>query len=158
MLVSLFSIIVNAVADFFFKSIFSRYGVTTETPFGYGHAGLALSTSCVALVNFIALALLMRRKIERLEGRRIFSSFARIALASLALVCASHFTYSWLVQQFGEQGFRLHLLETFIPITTGVVAFYLAARILRIEEIAQAIKAVSGWRQAPGRKSADAGD
>jgi putative peptidoglycan lipid II flippase len=120
----------------------SRYGVTPETPFGYGHAGLALSTSCVALVNFFVLVYFMRRKIKRLEGRRILSSFIRISLASAALSVTSYLTYTLLVQRLGEQGFRTHVIETFVPIATGGLVFLVAARLLRVREMNQAVEAV----------------
>jgi putative peptidoglycan lipid II flippase len=143
MIISIISIVVNAITDYIFKMWLSNYGVTPQTPYGYGHAGLALSTSCVALVNFFALAYFMRRKIKRLEGRRILSSFIRISLASAALSVTSYFTYSLLVQQFGEQGFRTHVIETFVPIATGGLVFIIAARLLRIREMDQAVEAVT---------------
>jgi putative peptidoglycan lipid II flippase len=144
MIVSLVSIIVNALASYFFKHIFSQLGVTAETPDGYGHAGLALSTSCVALVNFFALALLMRRRIRRLEGRRIFSSFVRIALASAALSAASYFSYRWLHALLQGDGLTARFVETFLPIAFGGVVFFVAARLLRVQELDQAVQAVAG--------------
>jgi putative peptidoglycan lipid II flippase len=142
MIVSICSIIVNVITDYFFKMWLSHYGVTPETPFGYGHAGLALSTSCVALVNFFVLVYFMRRKIKRLEGRRILSSFIRISLASAALSVTSYVTYTLLVQRLGEQGFRTHVIETFVPIAAGGLVFLVAARLLRVREMNQAVEAV----------------
>ncbi|HSU26551.1 MAG TPA: murein biosynthesis integral membrane protein MurJ, partial [Pyrinomonadaceae bacterium] len=76
MIIALASIVVNAAASFLFRDWLSNFGVTPETPNGYGHVGVALATSTVALVNFFALALFMRKRISRLNGREIFSSFA----------------------------------------------------------------------------------
>jgi putative peptidoglycan lipid II flippase len=143
MFVSIVSIVINAVGDYFFKMWLSGYGVTPETPYGYGHAGLALSTSCVALINFFALVYFMRRRLKRLEGRQIFSSFIRISLASAALSVTSYFTYSFLVQRLGEQGFKIHLVETFVPIMTGGLVFLVAARLLRVRELNQAVDALT---------------
>jgi putative peptidoglycan lipid II flippase len=143
MIVSIVSIIINGVGDYFFKMWLSGYGVTPETPYGYGHAGLALSTSCVALVNFFALVYFMRRKIKRLEGRRILSSFLRISVASVALSVTCYFTYNMLVQRLGEQGFKIHLVETFIPILTGGLVFLVAARLLRVRELNQAVDSLA---------------
>ncbi|HEV2704426.1 MAG TPA: murein biosynthesis integral membrane protein MurJ [Pyrinomonadaceae bacterium] len=144
MLVSLISILVNAVASYFFRDIFSQVGVTPATPSGYGHVGLALSTSCVALINFFALVFIMRRRIQRLEGRRILSSFVRITLASAALSAASYFTYAWLHAALGGRSLTTRLIETFVPIAVGGAVFLISARLLGVEELRQAIQAVTG--------------
>src|SRR5690606_22283066 len=68
MIIALGSIVVNFVGCYGLRELFSHYGVTPETPYGYGHVGVALATSLVALVNFTALAYLLRRKISRLNG------------------------------------------------------------------------------------------
>jgi putative peptidoglycan lipid II flippase len=151
MIVSLASVVVNVFASYFFKNLFSRYGVTPETPSGYAHAGLALSTSCVALVNFFALALLMRRRVRRLEGRRILSSLLRISAASVALSAVSYLTYSWLSEVLGGRGLAVRLAETFVPIAAGGAVFFLAARLLRVEELDGALQAVTGRLRRRGR-------
>ena len=134
MMISIASIVVNCITDYYFKKWL--------TPYGIGHAGLALSTSCVALVNFIALVLLMRRKLGKLEGRRILSSFLRIALASAALSVTSYLSYLWLVGRLGQQGFRTHLIETFVPIAIGGATFVLLAKLLGVKELDQAVKVI----------------
>ena len=144
MLVSLASILLNILASYFFKNWFAGFGVTEENPSGYAHAGLALSTSCVALVNFFALALLMRRRIRRLEGRRIFSSFVRITAASAVLSAASYFSYLLLFNLLGGRGLLARLVETLVPIAIGGAVFLLAAKLLRVEELNQAVNALAG--------------
>jgi putative peptidoglycan lipid II flippase len=144
MIISLASIVVNAVASYIFRGIFSNYYVTDATPNGLGHVGLAISTSCVALVNFLALVILLRRKIKRLEGRRIVSSFIRIAIASAALSVVSYFTYVWLVRMLGERGFAARVIETFVPIAIGGVVFFIAARLLKVKELDGAVNALLG--------------
>ena len=144
MIISLASILVNAVASYIFRGWFSTFSVTPETPNGLGHVGLALSTSCVALVNFFALAYLLRRKIKRLEGRRILSSFVRIAVASAALSVSAYFTYSWLLKMLGEKSFLERLIETFVPIAVGSVIFFVVARLLGVKELDQAVQSVMG--------------
>ena len=56
---------------------------------GMGHAGLALSTSLVALAGAAALFALLRTRTNGLGGRALAVSAAKIALASalMALVC-----------------------------------------------------------------------
>jgi putative peptidoglycan lipid II flippase len=146
MIISLISIIINTIASYLFRAWFASYG--------YAHAGLALSTSAVALINFFALAYLMRRKIKRLEGRRIFSSFVRIALASLALSVACHFTYTGLVALLGDRGLSTRLVETLVPIAVGGIVFFVAARLLRVRELDQAVQAVAGRFMRRRKRSA----
>jgi putative peptidoglycan lipid II flippase len=143
MLISLLSIGVNAVGSYFLRSWFGTFGVTPETPSGYAHAGLALSTSLIALCNFFALVFFMRRRIHRLEGRRIVSSFVRIALASAALSAASYLTYRWLHAQLGGANLVARLAEAFVPIAAGGVVFLLAAKLLRVRELEQAVQTIS---------------
>jgi len=150
MLISLLSIGVNAVGSYFLRSWFGTFGVTPETPSGYAHAGLALSTSVIALCNFFALVFFMRRRIRRLEGRRIVSSFVRIALASAALSTVSYLTYRWLHAQLGGGSLPARLAETFVPIAAGGVVFLLAAKLLRVQELEQAVRAFSARFSRPG--------
>ena len=51
----------------------------------FGHVGLAFSTSSVALVNFTLLALLMRRRLGGMEGRRLGSAVLRIFAAAVPM-------------------------------------------------------------------------
>jgi putative peptidoglycan lipid II flippase len=136
MLVSLVSIIINALASYFFRAWFA--------PYGYAHARLALSTSVVALINFFALAYLMRRRVKRLEGRRIVSSFLRIALASAALSVVGYFTYTAISGLTREHSFGARLLETLVPIAAGGLVFLMVARLLRIDELDQALQLIAG--------------
>lgn len=144
MLISLSSIAVNIVASYFFRDLFSRFGVTPETPYGYAHVGLALSTSCVALVNFFALVLLMRRKVRRLEGRRIISSLLRIALASAVMSAACYYVYDASAQVLGTRGVGPRLVNTALPIVAGGLVFFVMARLLRIREQEQVIETLLG--------------
>jgi putative peptidoglycan lipid II flippase len=135
MIIALASIVVNAVASFFFRNWLSGVGVTPESPSGYGHVGVALATSTVALVNFFALALFMRHRIKRLNGREVFSSFIRIAIASLIMSVVAYFTYRLLTNYFAVKTLIIKLIEAFIPIGLGGLSFLVAAKLLRIQEL-----------------------
>jgi len=143
MLVSMSSIIVNAFTAYALMNWFSQYGVSPETPYGYGHVGLALSTSCVAIVNFLLLLFLMRRAIKRLEGRQILSSFIRISIASLAFSATCYFTYSLLLTRLIDSGFIVRLIEVFIPLLVGGLVFLLTAYLLGVRELNQAVTLIS---------------
>ncbi len=143
MLVSLSSIAVNAVAAYLFMNWFSRYGASVDNPYGYGHVGLALSTSVVAVVNFLVLALVMKRLIKRLDGRRIIASFVRILCASLILSGTAYLVYIALVSKLGNEGVGVRLLETFLPLTVGGLFFLMAAWLLGVRELNQAVALLS---------------
>jgi putative peptidoglycan lipid II flippase len=135
MMIALASIVVNAVASYFFRNWLSGVGVTPESPSGYGHVGVALATSTVALVNFFALALFMRLRIKRLNGREVFSSFVRIAIASLIMSVVAYFSYRLLTNYFAVKTVIIKLIEVFVPIGLGGLSFLVAAKLLRIQEL-----------------------
>jgi putative peptidoglycan lipid II flippase len=137
MIIAVCSIAVNALASYFFRNWLSNYGVSPEYPSGYGHVGVALATSSVALVNFFALALMMRKRISRIDGRDIISSFLRIAAAAAVMSAVCYLSYHFLLGHFGVTGFSTKLIEAFVPIILGGITFILAAKILRVQEITQ---------------------
>jgi putative peptidoglycan lipid II flippase len=137
MMIALASIIVNFLGGYYLRELFSHYGVTPETPYGYGHVGVALATSIVALVNFFALAIIMRRRIKRLNGRAIVTSFAKITAASAVLSAVCYFVYHFMLGRFGNDGFWLRFAEAFVPIGIGGVSFLIVAKLLRVHELEQ---------------------
>lgn len=137
MIIAVCSIAVNALASFLFRNWLSNFGVSPEYPSGYGHVGVALATSSVALVNFFALALMMRKRIGRIDGRAIISAFIKIAFASAAMSVVCYFSYHFLLDRFGISNFVYKIVEVFVPIVLGGIVFVLMAKILRIYEINQ---------------------
>ncbi|MDY7079016.1 MAG: murein biosynthesis integral membrane protein MurJ [Chloroflexota bacterium] len=57
------------------------FGLTDRPP----HAGLALANSVAALLELVALLVLIRRRMNGLEGRQTLIAFAKSGLASLAM-------------------------------------------------------------------------
>jgi len=143
MVIALISIAVNAIACYFLMNVFSKIGVSEQYPNGFGHVGVALATSCVALVNFLALAWFMRKKIKRLNGREIFSSFIRIAIASAVMSFVAYFSYQFLSAYFVNKNIWVRLAEAFVPIILAGVAFVIAAKLLRISELERAFSVVT---------------
>jgi putative peptidoglycan lipid II flippase len=137
MIIAIASIAVNFAGGYLLREWFSHYGVTPDTPHGYGHVGVALATSLVALVNFFALALLMRRRIKRLNGRAIAAAFAKIVAASAVLSVVCYATYRFLFDRYGSSGFSLRAVEAFLPIILGGTAFLVVAKLLRVHELEQ---------------------
>jgi putative peptidoglycan lipid II flippase len=124
-------------------SIAVNYVMNSLLVVPFGHVGLAFSTSTVALVNFILLALFMRRRIGRLEGNRLGPTLARICVASIPMAAVA-----WLVNEFCTSlplaGIALKLVRVSASITLAAIVFYVACRLLRIEEMDEAIEAIAG--------------
>ncbi len=139
MYVSVASIAVHFVSSFGLMQLLSTVGVSPERPNGYGHVGVALATSIVALGNFLALSLLMRRRIKRLNGRDIFTSFVKIIIASAAMSAAAYISYYYLTNYFGDKSLLIRLAEAFIPIAIGGIVFVIAAKLLRVTELEQIV-------------------
>ena len=135
MIIAVASIAVNALASYFFRNWLSHFGASPEYPHGLGHVGVALATSSVALVNFFALALMMRKRISRLNGREIISAFIRIAIASAVMFAVCYFSYIFLARYLGIHGFTVKIIEAFVPIALGGITFFLIAKILNVSEV-----------------------
>jgi len=131
MLVSLVSILVNlAVASTMVKLA------------GLGHLGLALSTSAVALFGSVALFLLLRRRIQRMHGRALASSVAKILCASAAMgaVCylSSSGVHHWLDARKLAQ-----IADVAISIPLGAAVYYALCRAMRVAELEAAWAALA---------------
>ena len=135
MLIGVASIVVNALASYFFMSWLSTVAVEPGRPTGLGHVGVALATSVVAIVNFAALAIIMRSRIKRLNGRSILSSFTKIAVASAVMSAACYFSLQFLESKFPTRTFSVKFMEAFIPIAIGGLIFVGIAKLLGVTEI-----------------------
>jgi putative peptidoglycan lipid II flippase len=109
----------------------------------FGHVGLAFSTSTVALVNFLLLALFMRRRLQRLEGQKLGKTVLRICAASLPMAAAA-WLFSELATALPLHGLWLHLVQVGGSIGLAARVFYLCCRWLHIEELPEAVNAVAG--------------
>lgn len=143
MYVSLASIAVHVFLSFGLMQLLSTVGVSPERPNGYGHVGVALATSIISLINFFALALIMRKRIERLNGREIFSSFVRVVIASAAMSAVCWFSYRGISAFFVDKNLFARLTEAFVPIALGGLTFLIAAKLLKIDELERLFSALS---------------
>jgi putative peptidoglycan lipid II flippase len=129
MLVSLGSILVNiAVAEFMIRVA------------GWGHAGLAMSTSVVALFGFFLLFEILRRRIGGVYGRELATGIGKVLAASLVMAgvtaLSSHAMERWLgVSQWARLG------DLALSIPLGLLVFYGVCRALGVHEIDMAIRA-----------------
>lgn len=116
--------------------------LTMTKLFHLGHRGLALSTSAVALFNFVLLLVLIRKRIGGIQGAALLREFLKILLAS-ALLCAVCFSSDfWIRRIAGAQFFAL-LLDLAVSIALGSAAFYAACQLLQVEELETAEAAIA---------------
>jgi putative peptidoglycan lipid II flippase len=102
---------------------------------GWGHRGLAFSTSLVATINFLLLYVLMRRYIRRLETRQLLIALGKMCIAGslLALVCwAANY---WWLRAWADLRFLQKLGALLAAIACGATVFFAAAFFLRVSEV-----------------------
>ena len=130
MLVSLCSILINYAAA---SSMIKLAGL--------GHAGLALSTSMVALFSFVVLFWILRNRIGGIYGRALGSSVLKITLASLVMGGAVLLS-SRLVQMWLGVSRLARLMDLAISIPVGLAVLYGGCRLLRVPELDLAARAL----------------
>ena len=114
---------------------------------GMGHAGLALSTSMVAIAGAAVLFALLRRRTNGLDFAKLASSGARILTAAslMGVVC---YASSRLVHVVIGAGKLAQLADVAVSIPLGAATFYAAAQLFRIDELKLVREAL-----LPARKS-----
>ena len=129
MLVSFFSIATN----YLLNQVFTFQ-------LGFGHRGLALSTSLVAVINFAILYFMMARHIDGLETRALLKNLGKLALASLplALVCVA--ANRWFFAHLATMAFLPKLAAVLGTICAGGAVFGTAVALLRIEEVEEVLE------------------
>lgn len=131
MLVSLVSILINLAAA---SSMVKLAGL--------GHLGLALSTSAVALFGSAALFILLRKRIQRIHGRALAASVAKILVASavMGLICyfSSRGVHHWLGTRKLAQ-----IADVAVSIPLGALAYYAMCRAMRVAELESAWRALA---------------
>ncbi|MBA3770261.1 MAG: murein biosynthesis integral membrane protein MurJ [Blastocatellia bacterium] len=135
MWISVASIAVHAPMSYGMMTLLSGVGVSPERPSGYGHVGVALATSTVALVNFCALFFLMRRRIGRINGRVIAVALGKIIIASAVMSAVAYFAYWLLSVYLDETLFWSRLIEALVPVGFAMLVFLAMAKLLRISEL-----------------------
>jgi putative peptidoglycan lipid II flippase len=132
MLVSLISIVVNYGTAFFLLN-------STQL----GHAGLALSTSAVAIFGAVALFGILSTRIGGIYGRSLAASILKITAASAVMGAAVWLSSRWIEGALGSA--RLgRLVDLAASIPFGLVVFYLSCRLLRVSELELATRALAG--------------
>ncbi len=123
-------------------SIMINYGVALAMirVAGLGHAGLALSTSAVALFGFVLLFAILRNRIGGVHGRELLVHVMKVGGASLAMAGAVALSSHIMAARLGvSQLARLADLAVSIPLGLGV--YYGVCRGLGVGDIDLAVRA-----------------
>src|SRR5256884_6892009 len=102
---------------------------------GWGHRGLAFSTSLVATMNFLLLYALMRRHTRRLETRQMLTALGKFSVAGalLALICwAANY---WWLDAWEHLRFFEKLFALFATILVSAALFFAVAFLLHVDEV-----------------------
>lgn len=110
---------------------------------GLGYRGLALGTSVAALFNAVLLAVLLRRHLGGLEERRVWSTLARIVLASLVMGAAAFGIDAWLRSAVPGDALAVLIVRLAASIGGALAALAATAHVLRIPEFRQGVAMVS---------------
>jgi putative peptidoglycan lipid II flippase len=102
---------------------------------GLGHRGLALSTGCIASINFLVLYVIMRRHLGRFETRAMLGMLARLSLAALVLAGICFAGRYWLLADWAVQPFFEKLAYLLLTIAVAATSFFLMAMALRLNEL-----------------------
>jgi len=129
MLVSLGSILVNYAA----ASTMIKFA-------GLGHAGLALSTSAVALFGFVVLFAILRKRIGGIYGRDLATQIGKVSLAS-AIMGAVIFASSRGVAMWLGVSQMARLADLAVSLPVGLAVYYGSCRALGLAEIDGVIQA-----------------
>ncbi|MEX2300121.1 MAG: murein biosynthesis integral membrane protein MurJ [Bryobacterales bacterium] len=138
-LTSIVSIAVNYILNWGFIRIL-----------GWGHAGLAFSTSLVATCNFLVLFWLMRNKAGGIDGRRLLASVVKISVASALMAAACWLCYAAIEQRLGESGLG-RLVVVMVALPLGLFVLYGACRWMKVNELNAARQAVLDRLRGPAR-------
>ena len=102
---------------------------------GWGHRGLALSTSLTATINFCLLLWLMHRRAAGIEAAALAWTLAKLAVAAalLAAVCVAG--NRWVLGDFAAFSVFGKGLRLFGVIAVAGGVFFAASHVLRLEEM-----------------------
>lgn len=132
MIVSLLSIATNFVMNW------SLVGILHER-------GLALSTSTVAILNFALLYTTMRKRLERIEGRRTVLTAGKVIAASAVMGVGCWGVYG-AIRSAGDFGIGSEVLARLatvvVTVSAGAALFYVTATLLGVPEIKIATEAI----------------
>jgi putative peptidoglycan lipid II flippase len=128
-LVSLLSIAVNVTLN-----------LTLVRVMGFG--GLALGTGLAALVNATMLFVLLRKRLDGIEGQRIATALSKILVASIVMAAVAWGAEHWLSIAWPGHHLVRRAVRVGLAVGAGVGTLVLMARLLRLQEFERALDSV----------------
>jgi putative peptidoglycan lipid II flippase len=130
-IVSIITIAVNLVLNFWLNSV-------------YGFKGLALGTAIAANVNAGLLLILLSRRLGGGDAARITRTFIKTCVAAAVMGVAAYYAQDWLHGVFSEASRWHRAIRVFGAIGVGLGVLALMAYVLRLEEFSIALDRVLG--------------
>jgi putative peptidoglycan lipid II flippase len=108
-----------------------------------GVGGLALGTAAASLFNAAALLWFLRRRLDGLDERRLLAGLGRIVVAAGVMGLAAWATDAWMVTALGAGSEWRKALRVLAAIAAGLAALAASARLLGIEDLAEAARSIA---------------
>ncbi len=131
MMVSFLSIGVNGALNY----LFTFY-------LGWGHRGLALSTSLVALTNFVLLYVMMRRYAGALETGTMLKTLAKLLVAGAGLAAVCWAAVNFYLGTGSQLSLGEQLAGVLGAIAAASVVFFGLCYVLRVAELRDLVDVV----------------
>ena len=109
-----------------------------------GYRGLALGTSVAALVNALALLVVLRRRLDGLDLRRVLTLIGKVLVASTAMGAAAWMAHDLLLDLWDGAGLAVRSGRLAASIAAALAVLLLSARLLRLRELDEALGLVAG--------------
>ncbi len=107
--------------------------------FGFGHVGLALSTSLMATLNIVALVVILERRQPALERKHLLGQILRIVIAGLFMGAGTWGGYQFLQDLGFDKGSAAAGVEVAVLIPVAVVIYGVAAKLLGVGTLNDAV-------------------
>jgi putative peptidoglycan lipid II flippase len=116
-----------------------------------GFRGVALGTSLAASANFAVLAVAWKKRHGGLGEAGIWRQLLRCLVAAGAMAAAALATARLLAPHLAPAGLARYAPLALLPVAVGAIAYFVAARLLGIGELAEVADALRRRRGAPPR-------
>jgi putative peptidoglycan lipid II flippase len=126
-----------------FLSIAINYAVVSFAvgQAGFGHASLALSTSAVAIFNFVVLFWLLRNRAQGIYGKNLWATVLKIAF-SAAVMGSLVATVSHLIGKWLGSSRSAHAVDLAISIPLGCAVYWWVCKLVGVTEVDLATQAL----------------
>ena len=124
MIASLIALFVNIGCNYVFVFVFK-----------WGHESLALTTSIVASLNFVFLYLAMMRYAGDIGTKGLTVAFLKIGVATAVMGGLCYWGNILLFWELTDLSLLIKMLRLFLLIGAAAAAYFVSARLLRVDEI-----------------------